>query len=253
MIAFLNILQQSLLAQAAESTPDLPKPMEQSMQLLQQGTGAPHGFLFQQFLAGGFFVWMIGLVSLTVIALAAERYLTLRFRYYVNGQHLFNEIKKFVMANDLNRAIETCRQMGAVPLARVLGAGLQNSSKSESMMDSAMEAEALYFLPKIQERLGYISSFANIGLLLGLLGTIGGLIQAFQSAGGESVIGSGREAELAAGIGTAMFATAMGLCVAIPALFFHQVLSNKSVRIIDDIQHYAAALKHLIQQVREPG
>lgn len=204
------------------------------------------------FTNGGMFMWVILGVSLLATMIAIERYLALRFRFSINGRRLFNDVKKYVSANDWRRAQEICRQYSYVPLAQVLGAGLAHADQPVTEMETAMESQTLFYVPKITERLGYLATLANVATLVGLLGTISGLIASFAAVGG-GVEGITKEEALAGGIAIAMYTTAFGLIVAIPTLLAHMYLSNRANRIIDDIDHYATSLKQLIQRIRSKG
>jgi biopolymer transport protein ExbB len=208
--------------------------------------------ILNQFTAGGssIFMWSILGISLLASFFAFERYLALTFRYSMNGKRLFGEIKKYIFASDFVRALEVCRQHTRAPLAHVLGAGLANADQSIDEVETAMESEALFYTPKITERLPYLSTFANVATLMGLLGTIAGLITAFVAVGGGLDVGVSKEEALAGGIAVAMFTTAFGLIVAIPTMLAHAYLSTKANRLIDDIEHYSTALKQLIQRVQ---
>jgi len=197
---------------------------------------------------GGFFMWPLLAVSFLVVIISIERYLAYRFRYAIDGRKLFNQVKKYMAAGDTHRALETCRQYSLVPLAQVLGAGLSHSKQSIDDIDVAMEAEALHHVPQINDRLGYLSILANIATLLGLLGTVSGLIASFSAIGVEG--GADKGMLLASGISIAMYTTAFGLIIAIPTLLIHHFLSSHANRLIDDIQHYAAELKRFIQRSR---
>jgi len=199
---------------------------------------------------GAIFMWAILAVSLLSVFIAIERYLALRFRFGIDARRLFNEIKKYLTAKDYARALEICKQSPRVPLAEVLGAGLANIEEPIEEIDTAMESEAFYYVPKISERIGYLGVLANIATLLGLLGTISGLIASFHAIGGEATVdGVSKGEALAAGISVAMYTTAFGLVVAIPALFVHHYLMSWANRLIDDIQHYSTALKKIIQRI----
>lgn len=209
------------------------------------------GFM-RYFTDGGMFMWVILAVSFLAMVIGIERYLALRFRFSIDGRRLFNDVKKFVSANDWRRAQEICRQYSYVPLAQVLGAGLAHADQPVEEMETAMESQTLYYVPKITERLGYLATLANVATLVGLLGTISGLIASFTAVGGGAE-GITKEEALAGGIAIAMYTTAFGLIVAIPTLLAHMYLSNQSNRIIDDIDHYATSLKQLIQRIRSKG
>lgn len=204
--------------------------------------------LIKYFQEGGFFMYPLLIVSIMVAVISIERYLAYKFRFSIDGKQLFGQVKKFLTARDNQRAIETCRQYSTSPLALVLAAGLTHSDQTVDEMDTAMEAEALHHVPRITDRLGYLSILANISTLLGLLGTVSGLIRSFSAIGVEA--GAQKSLMLAGGISVAMYCTAFGLMIAIPTLLLHHFLSTRANRMIDDIQHYSTELKRFIQRAR---
>lgn len=197
-------------------------------------------------------MWILLGISVAAMVIGLERYFAFKLRYAINGRRLFNDVKKFITAKDWRRAQEICRQHSSVPLAQVLGAGLANADQPVEEMETAMESQTLYYVPKVNERLNYLSTLANVATLVGLLGTISGLIASFAAVGGD-VAGVSKEEALASGIAVAMHTTAFGLIVAIPTLLAHMYLSNRANALIDDIDHYATSLKQLIQRLKSKG
>lgn len=199
---------------------------------------------------------MFLVIGLSIVAaiLTIERYIVLRFRYSMDGRQLFNEIKKYLAVGDQRRALEVCRQYPRVPLAQVMAAGIQNMDKSMEDIDMAMETETLYYVPKINQRLAYLPNLANTATLVGLLGTISGLIVSFGASSGAQVMGGlTKEQALAHGISFAMYTTAAALAMAIPTVLAGMWLGSKANGLIDDIDHYASALKHLIHKKKNGG
>lgn len=221
--------------------------------MLEQTSILENNGFIDYFMKGGVAMWVILAISVVAVYIGVERYLALRFRFSINGRRLFNDIKKFITANDWRRALETCRQYSHVPLAQVLGAGLSHADQAVEEMETAMESQTLYYVPKINNRLSYLSTLANVATLVGLLGTISGLIVAFTAVGGIVDPEVTKEEALAGGIAIAMFTTAFGLIVAIPTLLAHMYLANKANQIIDEMDHYATSLKQLIQRIRSKG
>lgn len=194
------------------------------------------------FFEGGLFMWLIFSVSFVGVSIALERYIRLQFTYGLNARHFFTQIQKYVDTNDFHRAREYCVQYEA-PLAKILEAGLAYSKRQPGDMDIALESEALYQSPKITKRLNYLPTLANVATLMGLLGTISGLITAFQGLG---EVEAGREEVLAMGISVAMYTTGAGLLVAIILILFHSFLANQAQGLVEEIDHYSKALKRLV-------
>ena len=116
-----------------------------------------------------------------------------------------------------------------------------------------MEKEILKALPDLERRIGLLSFLANSGTLLGLLGTIFGLIQAFSAVSAASA--AERSTALAAGISTAMYTTAFGIVAAVPLLFFHHLLSTRQEEIIGEMELTATTIIDAVGEAdaREEG
>lgn len=224
--------------------------MEQASQVAAQATTS-YG-IFDFFLKGGFFMWPILIVGLMVAYVAIERFLAYKVRFGVDGRSLFNQIKKYLSARDGKRALEICQQSNT-PLGRVLAAGLHHIHQPIEDVETAMESEALLWVPQISSKTVYLSLLANVATLLGLLGTVAGLILSFSTVGSSGLSGAERGEALGSGIAVAMYTTAFGLIIAIPAMIVYQMLSNRANQLIDDIQHYSTELKKLIQRMRSDG
>jgi len=223
--------------------------MDAQQVVITAGTHLPDISVIRYFTQGGFFMWPILAVSFAAMAIGLERYMALKFRFSLDGKRFFNDVKRYITSNDWKRAIELCRQHPSSPLAQVIGAGLAQADRNEDEMETAMESQALYYLPKINARLDYLAVLGNVATLLGLLGTVAGLIASFAVVGTDQ-FNTSREQALAGGIAVAMYCTAFGLIVAIPAVLSHMYLSGMANSISDDIEHYATSLKQLVQRIK---
>lgn len=148
-------------------------------------------------------------------------------------------------------AIEECNKIISHPLGRILKSGLLKAGKRDKEIEQAMQESLLREVPLLKKRINYLSMFANVATLLGLLGTIIGLIAAFQ---GVSEVASAQKQEvLSAGISVAMFTTAFGLVVSIPCLMGFYLLNNRSEYLIDQFEEKALALFNVVSTMkREP-
>ncbi|MEW6442684.1 MAG: MotA/TolQ/ExbB proton channel family protein [bacterium] len=200
--------------------------------------------VIEMYQSGGFFMHPILLVMCLGIAIIVERMYFLYYRYNINGPKLFQQIRLTVLKGDLNRAIAFCDDS---PLPSILRAGLRQYLNKREGAFAAMEETALEVTPRIQKRTHYLVVLANISTLLGLLGTIIGLIIAFQAIYGAE---PGEKAvQLAKGIAIAMNTTAFGLIVAIPCLLFNSVLQSKANRLLDEIDEYSIKTVHLLDSM----
>jgi biopolymer transport protein ExbB len=193
------------------------------------------------FRAGGVFMYPILFGLCLGIAIILERFYFLYYKYNINGSRLFQQIKTYIQKGNLNEAIRICEDS---PLPAILKAGLVQYKTNSQEVTSAMEEATLEMTPKIQKRTHYLAAIANIATLLGLLGTVAGLIVAFHAISGAE---PGEKATLLAkGIANAMNCTCFGLILAIPCLFFHSVLQSKTNRLLDDIEEYTTKTINLL-------
>jgi biopolymer transport protein ExbB/TolQ len=154
------------------------------------------------------------------------------------------QIQKPIMANNIDRAIKLCNAEPHAALPRVVKAGLTRANRTEKEIENAIDEATLEIGPRVNKRTSYLSMLANIATLCGLLGTIWGLIMAFQGVATASA--ETKQTVLAAGISMAMYTTAAGLMVAIPTLMIHSVVLNKSNKILDDVDQYGLKVANLL-------
>jgi biopolymer transport protein ExbB/TolQ len=193
---------------------------------------------------GGFWMHFIALSAVIGAGVTIERFIFLFFRFNINGGQFFNQIQKLVMANNIDRAIKLCNAADKAALARVIKAGLTRANKSESDIAAAIEEASLEVGPAIGKRITMMSALANIATLLGLLGTIFGMIEAFEAV--ATVSADQRATALAKGIAIAINTTGFGLLVAIPLLTMHIFISNLAKKISDEIDLYSVKLENLL-------
>jgi biopolymer transport protein ExbB/TolQ len=196
------------------------------------------------FQTGG--VWMIPIAIAfgLSIGFTLERFVRLFFQYNVDGASFMFEIQKYILSNDLDGAIRVCNGAERAALPRVIKAGLQRASRDEQQIQNAIDAASLEVIPRLERRIPYLALIANIATLLGLLGTISGLIKSFGAVAQADP--AQRQAILAAGIAEAMNATAFGLMTAIFTMVAHSILSNKANRILEDIDEFGVKLLDLL-------
>ena len=192
---------------------------------------------------GGVFMYVILAVWGIGIAIALERFKKLSRNYDVDGPSFMNEIQRYVLSNDIQGAIRVCSgSIAALP--KVLKSGLKRANQGTDQIQNAIDATALEVVPKIELRLNYLQLVANISTLLGLLGTIQGLIVTF---GAVADVDPAQKAQLlAAGISKAMNTTALGLLSAISIMVIHAVLSSKADKIINEIDEFSVKLLDLL-------
>jgi biopolymer transport protein ExbB len=200
--------------------------------------------IFKAFDLGGFGMYPISVALIFAIAIIAERVSTLYFRSNVDKEAFLRGLKKHIYAGDLDKAISYCAGQKRTPLVSVIKAGLINVPKGEEDVQAAMDEATLRESPRIERRTGYLAMISNVATLLGLLGTIIGLIHCFGAVANANP--ADKATILSQGISEAMYCTAFGLSVAIPSLVLYSVLQGRTQSMVDDINESAVAVLNLI-------
>jgi biopolymer transport protein ExbB len=191
-------------------------------------------------------VWMVPILVVAVFALAIafERLFYILFRANINATAFMAQVQKLIMANNIDRAIKLCNAEPHAALPRVVKAGLTRANRTEKEIENAIDEAILEVGPKVNKRTSYLAMLANVATLLGLLGTIWGLIEAFKAV--ATAPPEMKQTMLAGGISIAMYTTAGGLMVAIPILLIHAIVLNRSNKILDDVDHYGLKVVNLL-------
>ena len=192
------------------------------------------------FKEGGFFMYPVLLVASLGTAVVIERFIYIS-RAMVNGEPLWQQIQKHLAAHRVDEAIKLC-QGKHQPLPYVLLHGLKAVKAAEPREDlqHAMEEAMLDVLPPLERRTPYLPILANVATLLGLLGTIIGVIKAFAAVSAADP--SQKSVLLAQGISTALNMTAFGLMVAIPLILIYSYMQSQTTKIVDSIDQYSTKL-----------
>ncbi len=193
---------------------------------------------------GGSLILINSVTWIIAIAIVIDRVIALLFRYNTNANAFMAQVQKLVMANNIDRAIKLCNAAPAAALPKVVKAGLTRANKGSVEIQNAMEEATLEVVPEIQKRTPSLWTIANLATLIGLLGTIFGLIACFRAVGLATPDQKARI--LAEGISEAMNNTAYGLLIAIFCMTFHLMLTNSTKRIIEEIDQYSVKLENLL-------
>ncbi len=201
-------------------------------------------FVVNFFRNGGFVMWPILLVLITGMAIMIERAIYILVTNRIDTTAFINRVLDFVQRDNIRSAIEFCSMSQAI-LPRITRAGLEEAGKSPAEIQNAFELAAMREIPKLEKRTQYLSTIANIATLLGLLGTIFGLISSFEAV--ATADASMKASLLSGGISQAMNTTAFGLIVAIPCMIGYSIIQEKTNELIDEInQNVARVYKRLI-------
>src|ERR1700755_1835402 len=172
-------------------------------------------------------------VSAIVIALVVERFAFQLGKYRVNSREFFAQIKKLVTAGNIDRAIKLC-DAGDYPTLQLVKAGLTHANKGADEIDAAMSEKMGELRPAVEKRVGSLWSLANIATLIGLIGTVTGLISTFAAVSDPRLSAAQRQAQLSLGISEAMYNTAFGLGIAVTCMIAHLFLHQRAKTIQHD-------------------
>lgn len=173
--------------------------------------------MFEIIKSGGWLMLPIVLCSIAVIAISAERYWTLTSKK-VAPRHLLAQVWGWIKNNQLDasklKELKQSSELGAV-----LAAGLSNSRHGRDIMRDSIQEAASQVIHNMERYVGALGTIAAVAPLIGLLGTVFGMIEVFTAI---TTQGTGNAGVLAGGISKALITTAAGLCVAIPAMMLHR-------------------------------
>jgi biopolymer transport protein ExbB len=186
------------------------------------------------FASGGVFMYPILLVFAVGVAIAVERYVTLTVVTNKN-QAVWDQVQPLLANGEFDEARDTTsKDESTISQVLNMGLSLQGGVRRREDIEIAMEESMMEIVPRLEKRTPYVALSSSIATLLGLLGTIMGLIQAF------TAVANANPAEkadlLSASISVAMNTTAFGLMVAIPLLITHAILTSKTGDIVDSLE-----------------
>jgi biopolymer transport protein ExbB len=192
------------------------------------------GTIVRFFQGGGEMMYPIAVVLVIGVAIAIERYIVLTYTALQNRM-LWNSIAPSLQQGDFRKAVQLTAKSKAA-IAQILSYGLARiaSAKRRDDIEKAMEESLMDIVPKLEKRTHYLATFANLATLLGLLGTVVGLINAFAAV--ATVNPADKANLLSASISVAMNCTAFGLMTAVPLLVIHAVLQTKTTELIDSLE-----------------
>lgn len=186
------------------------------------------------FQKGGFFMYPIAIIFGIGMAIAIERYIYLTVMRATN-RRLWNQLMPLLRDGRLREAQQMISKSKSA-LSRIVAYGLARISRTHRRddLETAMEEGLMEVMPRLEKRTPYLATFANLATLLGLLGTIIGLIKAFTAVANADP--SVKADLLSSSISVAMNTTAFGLIVAIPLLLIYSVIQAKTTEIVDSLE-----------------
>lgn len=193
---------------------------------------------------GGLFMQLNIFFLIVAIACIVDRVIAVFFKYNLNGTRFMAQIEKLVVSDNIDKAVKLCNAAPKAALARVLRAGLTRANRGVLEIGNAIEEETLAVTPQIMKRVPALWSLANISVLVGLLGTITGLIKAFKAVGLAAP--EQKSALLTTGISEAMNNTAFGLFIAVTCIVGHLVIGAQARHIIEEIELHSLKLENML-------
>lgn len=199
--------------------------------------------LLEIFLKGGIIMWLILISSIIGLAVVIDRFIVLR-KAKINIPAFLVRIRGLIKKKDISGAISHCMEEKS-PIANVVRKGLKKYRYGHDRVKEAIENAGNQEISKLEKGLTILATVAGIAPLLGFLGTVTGMIQAFMTI--EDLAGAANPSDLAGGIWEALITTAFGLIVGIPALAFYNYFLSAIKRLVSDIEVVANDVVEVIQ------
>ena len=203
--------------------------------------------LWQMFLAGGPVMWPILLCSIFALAIILEKLWYLRW-VKIDTQKFLGDVLDRMKRHQIKEALETCDKTKS-PVARILKAGILKYDRPRNQIKEAIEDASLYEVPRIEKNLTALATIAHISPLLGLLGTVTGMVRCFQTIQTKATsfhpVSPG---DLAGGIWEALLTTVAGLVVAIPTFVAYNYLVSRTNNFILEMEKAATELVNFLTE-----
>jgi biopolymer transport protein ExbB len=189
----------------------------------------------------------IGILGLGLlgILITLERIKVLYFDYSLNAKSFTDQVIKLVSQNKIEECISFCAANSKKPIAHAMKVVLERADRSDEEIEKALDRAATETVPMLEKRLGYLPMVSNVVTLIGLLGTVSGLIMAFKAVSFADP--TQKQTLLADGISVAMNATAMGLMVAIPTMIAYAVLNMHQGKMFTEIDQATQKLTDFLR------
>jgi biopolymer transport protein ExbB/TolQ len=180
-------------------------------------------------------MWALLITGVFSLSIIIERFFYLQRRKSDKSESFIRGILDCINKDDVATAIGACQKNYRTALARVIKAGLDEATKGADNIRNAIDESMLKIVPKLEKRTGYLAVIGNVATLMGLLGTVYGLIMSFAAVGRPGIDAAQKSELLASGIATAMNSTFCGLSVAVISIIIYALLKSKTQSIIDNL------------------
>src|SRR5260221_14777910 len=226
------------------------------MQLLllaaQEASAGGEGQLVEAFKHNPTFMVLNLCASAVVLTIVVERFTFQLTKYGVNSKEFFAQVKKLVAAGNIDRAIKLC-EASDYPILQLVKSGLTHANKGPDEIDAALSEKLSELKPQAEKRIGALWSMANISTLIGLLGTVSGLILTFGSIAAPGLSQSDKQRMLSNGIAEAMYNPAIGLGIAVFCMITHIILHTRAKAIQHDLDSTVERTFNMLTISQRPG
>jgi biopolymer transport protein ExbB len=185
------------------------------------------------------FMWAILAAGVFSVSIIIERFIALSVRSGKKSEDFIRDVLANIQKDDIPAAIKVCDGRKSMALSIAVKAGLGEAGAGSDRIRNAIDEAMLKIIPALEKRTGYLAVIGNVSTLLGLLGTVYGLIMSFAAVGRPGIDAAQKSELLANGIATAMNSTFSGLSVAITAIMVYAFLKAKTQKIIDELDEYS--------------
>jgi biopolymer transport protein ExbB len=192
------------------------------------------------------FMWVLATLGLLSMLVSLERWLNLRRRTDYDAFKLFDKVKQCLENNQKDEAFAVCALGGKRALPNILAAGIRKSKEEPHLIAGAMAEETTHEVSQIEKRLNLLVMFGNVFTLLGLLGTVYGLIMSFNAVSKPEIAAIEKSALLASGISTAMNSTLVGLSLSVLTVMLYAFIRARVDSSLSEIDRYSVATMNLL-------
>jgi biopolymer transport protein ExbB/TolQ/biopolymer transport protein ExbD len=192
--------------------------------------------------SGWFFMWILLGIAFAALSIMIDRWICLNSKTNIDSDKFVDRLVELIKIKKFDDAIALCFSGKKLALPRILGAGISKALTVPELMKSAMEQESISVIPSLEKRLNLIVACGNIATLLGLMGTIYGLILAFAAVAQPDVSPVEKSSLLAVGISAAMNTTLLGLVIAVPCVLIYSIFRTRIDETIAEIDRFAVVM-----------
>jgi biopolymer transport protein ExbB len=205
----------------------------------------PADTMLGYFFKGGLFMYPILICSIVSLAIFFEKLRVLQRRRVIPPDFLV-EFEHLLRSEKVTPALELCKKTN-VPISRILAGGIKNYGRRREVIKELIEEVGKREAAYLEKYVEGLATIANVATLLGLLGTIAGMIKIFSVIAQQELV---NPSLLAGGISEALYTTGAGLSVAIPTLVFYRIITGKADALILEMEEYCLRMVELIKEQR---